>query len=90
MSLPYLAYKVSWTHGYFFSMGGFVTAIGHHPIATKEQLDDKTLAEIQKITEDEIEDRSKHDALAKGLALAQVIWAIAQSAARILPYRWTP
>ncbi|KAF7342145.1 hypothetical protein MVEN_01802200 [Mycena venus] len=76
-------YKVSWTHGYFFSMGGFVTAIGHHPIVTEEQLDDKTLAEIQKVTEDEIEDRSKHDALAKGLALVQVIWAIAQSAARV-------
>lgn len=75
--------QVSRTHGFFICMGGFVTTTGHHPIVTDAQLDDETVALIRQVEEDDIKDRSKRDALAKALALTQVIWSITQSAARL-------
>ncbi|KAF8217319.1 hypothetical protein K438DRAFT_2082836 [Mycena galopus ATCC 62051] len=67
-------YGFSKTHGY--------------PIATKEQLDSVTLGpEFQKairgVNAKDIMDKSKGDALSKGMALAQVLWFITQCAARV-------
>ncbi|KAJ7919451.1 hypothetical protein B0H13DRAFT_2430255 [Mycena leptocephala] len=79
-------FKVSKTHGYFFYMGGFVSRLGN-PIATRKQLDDSIvgpqyIAAIQAIAEDDIMDRSKGDALSKGVALVQVLWFTAQCLVR--------
>ncbi|KAF7369948.1 hypothetical protein MSAN_00624600 [Mycena sanguinolenta] len=74
------------THGFFFCMGGFISTKGY-PIATEEQLEDLTLgpefqAAIQKISEEDIKDRSKGDAFSKGIALLQGLWFILQTLAR--------
>ncbi|KAF7369937.1 hypothetical protein MSAN_00623300 [Mycena sanguinolenta] len=79
-------FEFSITHGMFVSMGGFVTSDGH-PIATWEQLKDSTLgpefqAAIQKVSEEEITDKSKGDTLSKGVALLQGLWFILQTLAR--------
>ncbi|KAJ6544462.1 hypothetical protein B0H19DRAFT_857478, partial [Mycena capillaripes] len=73
--------------GSFFSMGGFVSSRGQ-PIVTKKQLEDpptgpKFLADIQNINAENIMDKSKGDALSKGLALAQGLWFITQCLARV-------
>ncbi|KAF8194263.1 hypothetical protein K438DRAFT_1719594 [Mycena galopus ATCC 62051] len=77
-------YKVSMTHGFFFAMGGFASADGHHPIVTQEQLDEhpEYLTTIRSIGEGFIEDKSKGDAVSKGLALLQGGWFIVQCLAR--------
>ncbi|KAF7369967.1 hypothetical protein MSAN_00626500 [Mycena sanguinolenta] len=74
-------------HGMFFSMGGFVTS-DEHPIATIKQLEGSTLgpefqAAIKKISEKDITDKSKGDALSKGVALLQGLWFILQTLARV-------
>ncbi|KAJ7450795.1 hypothetical protein FB451DRAFT_1285150 [Mycena latifolia] len=66
------------THGFFLSMGGFVSRLGR-PIASIEQLDDPLLgpgylSDIHKIKVSDIMDKSKGDALSKGVALAQGLW----------------
>ncbi|KAJ6479505.1 hypothetical protein C8R47DRAFT_1137081 [Mycena vitilis] len=76
-------YDVSMSHGFFYSMGGFVTKQGRYLIATDDRLTAQNITAIQKIREDDIQDRSKSDALAKGVALAQVFRSIAEPAARI-------
>jgi hypothetical protein len=65
-------------------MGGFVDSNGC-PVATRKQLDDgpEFLAAIQSIDAGDIMDRSKGDALSKGLALAQRLWFCVQYFARI-------
>ncbi|KAJ7364190.1 hypothetical protein DFH08DRAFT_910459 [Mycena albidolilacea] len=80
-------YKISKTHGFFLSMGGFVDSSGC-PVATRKQLDDplvgpEFVAAIQSIDAGDIMDRSKGDALSKGLALAQGLWFCMQYFARI-------
>ncbi|KAJ6449564.1 hypothetical protein C8R45DRAFT_1044719 [Mycena sanguinolenta] len=75
------------THGMFFWMGGFVSPDGH-PIATMEQLEDPDLGSelqkaIRKVNEKEITDKSKGDALSKGVALLQGLWFILQCLARV-------
>ncbi|KAJ7364220.1 hypothetical protein DFH08DRAFT_949834 [Mycena albidolilacea] len=80
-------YKISTTHGFFVSMGGFVDSSGC-PVATREQLDDplvgsEFVAAMQSIDAGDIMDRSKGDALSKGLALAQGLWFCVQYFARI-------
>lgn len=67
-------------------MGGFVSRLGN-PIATRKQLDDSIvgpqyIAAIQAVAEDDIMDRSKGDALSKGVALVQVLWFTAQCLVR--------
>ncbi|KAJ7364218.1 hypothetical protein DFH08DRAFT_838636 [Mycena albidolilacea] len=75
--------KISMTHGFFISMGGFVDSSGC-PVTTRKQLDDpEFLAGIQSIDAGDITDRSKGDALSKGLALAQGLWFCVQYFARI-------
>ncbi|KAJ7704522.1 hypothetical protein B0H17DRAFT_921180, partial [Mycena rosella] len=75
------------THGFFFSMGGFVSRIGH-PIATKQQIEDpllgpEYLSAITKINIEDIMDKSKGDALSKGVALLQGLWFTVQCVARL-------
>ncbi|KAJ6449555.1 hypothetical protein C8R45DRAFT_777520, partial [Mycena sanguinolenta] len=74
------------THGMFFFMGGFVSPDGH-PIATRKQLEDpdhgSELQEaIRDVNEEEIMDKSKGDALSKGVALLQGLWFILQCLTR--------
>ncbi|KAJ7592047.1 hypothetical protein C8J56DRAFT_1131469 [Mycena floridula] len=79
--------KLSMAHGFFFAMGGFVSHSGF-PITTLRQISDESDAakgyrkDIRGLREEEIEDRSKGDALSKGLALFQVLWFIAQCIGR--------
>ncbi|KAJ7834856.1 hypothetical protein B0H13DRAFT_2369612 [Mycena leptocephala] len=80
-------YNFSRTHGYFFCMGGFVSSMGY-PVATKEQVDDPDLGPeflngIQNIRVRDIADKSKGDALSKGVALAQGLWFTTQCLARL-------
>jgi hypothetical protein len=59
-------------------MGGFVSSTGY-PIATKKQLADPDLGPefltgIKNIDAEDIMDKSKGDALSKGLAMVQGLW----------------
>ncbi|KAJ6604702.1 hypothetical protein DFH09DRAFT_1123552 [Mycena vulgaris] len=59
-----------------------------HPIATSKQLDDpllgpKYLAAMKEVKVEDIWDKSKGDALSKGVALAQGLWFATQCLARI-------
>ncbi|KAF8193841.1 hypothetical protein K438DRAFT_1934657 [Mycena galopus ATCC 62051] len=80
-------YGFSQTHGFFFIMGGFVSSIGN-PVTTEKQLKDQNLGPqfqkmIRHVNAEDIMDKSKGDALSKGIALAQGLWFIAQCAARV-------
>ncbi|KAJ6582319.1 hypothetical protein B0H19DRAFT_929804 [Mycena capillaripes] len=78
---------LSRTHAFFFCMGGFVSSTGY-PIVTKKQLAEsdlgpRFLADIHNIDTEEIMDKSKGDALSKGVALAQGLWFTTQCIARV-------
>ncbi|KAJ7207244.1 hypothetical protein GGX14DRAFT_522257 [Mycena pura] len=75
-------FDISWTHSYFISMGGFVTGKGGHPIVTREQVI-QHLSAIKAVPEELIEDKSKGDALSKGVALLQGVWFVTQCVARV-------
>ncbi|KAF7369970.1 hypothetical protein MSAN_00626900 [Mycena sanguinolenta] len=89
-------YNFSSTQAFFFCMGGFVSPTGHpiatkeqlgYPIASKEQLEDPDVGSelqeaIRNVNEEDIEDKSKGDALSKGVALLQGLWFILQTLAR--------
>ncbi|KAJ7722096.1 hypothetical protein B0H16DRAFT_1601105 [Mycena metata] len=79
-------HNVSLTHGFFFAMGGFVSHNRQDPITTWEQLEAplgaQYVADIQSIDTTTIMDRSKGDALSKGVALIQSLWFIIQCLAR--------
>ncbi|KAJ6565537.1 hypothetical protein DFH09DRAFT_1473634 [Mycena vulgaris] len=80
-------FDLTFTHGFFFSMGGFVSQNGH-PITTFKQVKDpllgaEYLSAIRKIEVAEIKARSKGDALSKGVALTQGLWFITQCLARV-------
>ncbi|KAF8217262.1 hypothetical protein K438DRAFT_1658734 [Mycena galopus ATCC 62051] len=80
-------YGFSKTLGFFFIMGGFVSSTGY-PIATEKQLRDPTLGPefqetIKAVNVEDIMDKSKGDALSKGVALAQGLWFITQCVARV-------
>ncbi|KAJ7732571.1 hypothetical protein DFH07DRAFT_990698 [Mycena maculata] len=82
-------FDLSITHGSFLSMGGFVLRNGHHPIATRKQLEDpllgpKYLSAIRDVKVADIMDKSKGDALSKGVALAQGLWFTIQFLARVV------
>ncbi|KDQ49771.1 hypothetical protein JAAARDRAFT_200602 [Jaapia argillacea MUCL 33604] len=75
------------THGFFALMGGFMLVDGEgepvqllHPdnLSMVDVLD----REFPRITEGEILDKSKRDALSKGLIMVQTTWFILQCAAR--------
>ncbi|KAJ6565511.1 hypothetical protein DFH09DRAFT_1081665 [Mycena vulgaris] len=80
-------FDLTFTHGFFFSMGGFVSQIGH-PITTFKQLEDPVLgpdylSAMRKVKVADITARSKGDALSKGVALTQGLWFITQCLARV-------
>ncbi|KAF7369996.1 hypothetical protein MSAN_00629500 [Mycena sanguinolenta] len=79
-------FNFSSTQAFFFCMGGFVSPTGY-PIATMVQLRDLDLGSelqeaIQNVNNKEIVDKSKGDALSKGVALLQGLWFILQCLAR--------
>ncbi|KAJ7848997.1 hypothetical protein B0H14DRAFT_2510111 [Mycena olivaceomarginata] len=76
---------VSLTHGFFFSMGGFVSRDTKKPITTFAQLTEEPgyLSGIQETPREDIIDKSKGDALSKGIALLQGLWFIVQIIARV-------
>ncbi|KAJ7853252.1 hypothetical protein B0H13DRAFT_1643092, partial [Mycena leptocephala] len=70
------------THGFFFCMGGFISSTGY-PVVTKKQLADSELGPefptgIKSLDAEDIMDKSKGDALSKGLAMVQGLWFTAQ------------
>ncbi|KAJ7200041.1 hypothetical protein C8J57DRAFT_1631508 [Mycena rebaudengoi] len=75
-------YKISKTHGFFISMGGFVSHIGHHPVTTPTTVLEY-LAAIRAVDVGDITDKSKGDALSKGIAFAQGTWFMTQCFARL-------
>ncbi|KAF7370006.1 hypothetical protein MSAN_00630600 [Mycena sanguinolenta] len=79
-------FRFSSTQAFFFCMGGFVSPMGH-PIATKEQLENPAhrfvfQMAIRNVNKEEIMDKSKGDAVSKGVALLQGLWFILQCLAR--------
>ncbi|KAF9473979.1 hypothetical protein BDN70DRAFT_885344 [Pholiota conissans] len=87
-----------WTlaHGFFLQMGGFMLADNGRPVHIL--LDDnwfgrpdkhklihniqKNLIALPRITEEDIQDRSKGDLISKGIILLQTSWFVAQCIAR--------
>ncbi|KAJ7910788.1 hypothetical protein B0H13DRAFT_2660854 [Mycena leptocephala] len=75
------------THGFFFCMGGFVSSTGS-PLVTKKQLADaetgfEFLIGIKNVDVKDIMDKSKGDALSKGLAMVQGLWFTMQCVSRL-------
>ncbi|KAJ7700388.1 hypothetical protein B0H17DRAFT_1128804 [Mycena rosella] len=75
------------SHGFFFSMGGFVSHL-RRPVATIKQLEDphlgsEYLSAICKVKAADITDKSKGDALSKAVALTQGLWFTTQCLARV-------
>ncbi|KAJ7151311.1 hypothetical protein C8R43DRAFT_1235942 [Mycena crocata] len=58
---------------------------GHHPIVIQEQFDavPAYLKDIRAVDEEDIKDKSKGDALSKGVALVQGLWFTTQCIARV-------
>lgn len=86
ISTHHLEHSITIVHGFFISMGGFVTAKGQilHPVtphALRGRAD--ILDGIEEISSDEISDKSKGDEITRGLALIQTTWFIVQCIARI-------
>ncbi|KAJ7257597.1 hypothetical protein C8J57DRAFT_1027823, partial [Mycena rebaudengoi] len=75
-------HKISKTHGFFISMGGFVSHVGHHPVTTPDAVH-KYLDAIRAVDVEDIKDKSKGDALSKGSAFAQGAWFMTQCFARL-------
>ncbi|KAJ7031886.1 hypothetical protein C8F04DRAFT_959763 [Mycena alexandri] len=74
-------YVVSITHGFFCTMGGFVSQEGR-PISDVNQLP-AYISAIQNVKEADMTDRSKGDGLSKAVALAQGLWFVTQCLARV-------
>jgi hypothetical protein len=75
------------THGFFFCMGGFVSSTSY-PVVTKKQLAESELgpeflAGIKNVDAEDIMDKSKGDALSKGVAMVQGLWFTTQCVARM-------
>ncbi|KAJ7257611.1 hypothetical protein C8J57DRAFT_1472584 [Mycena rebaudengoi] len=75
-------HKIPKTHGFFISMGGFVSHVGHHPVTTPDDVR-SYLDAIRAVDVEDIKDKSKGDALSKGVAFAQGAWFITQCFARL-------
>ncbi|KAK7028701.1 hypothetical protein R3P38DRAFT_3519047, partial [Favolaschia claudopus] len=75
------AHEISLTHGFFYSMGGFVDTKGY-PIIGEKRVTPSVLAAIIAVPEADLEDKSKRDGLAKLLAVTQILRVVAQSLAR--------
>jgi hypothetical protein len=75
------------THGFFAVMGGYMEYEGNRPIRVllPEQLESYSLTgngDFPRISTAEIEDRSKGDAISKGLVIVQTSWFVTQCIAR--------
>ncbi|KAG1769410.1 hypothetical protein EDD22DRAFT_771251 [Suillus occidentalis] len=75
------------THGFFAWMGGFMLYFNDKPRATLTPMElrrfvDEGSVEMPVIMEADIEDRSKGDALSKGIAIVQLAWFVLQLIAR--------
>lgn len=75
------------THGFFVWMGGFMLYFNDKPRATLtpnelKRFVDEGFVEMPIIVEADIEDRSKGDALSKGIAILQLAWFVLQLVAR--------
>ncbi|KAF8173471.1 hypothetical protein BJ912DRAFT_1147789 [Pholiota molesta] len=68
-----------WTlaHGFFLQMGGFMLCESGRPIQTLPRVIDPP-----RITEEDIQDRSKGDAISKTLIVLQTTWFVVQCVAR--------
>ena len=83
-----LADKWTRTHGYFLLMGGFMlhdcegNILGVLSPERLQELSDLGNIEVPGVTEKEINDRSKGDALAKGIVILQSSWFVMQCFAR--------
>ncbi|KAJ7130525.1 hypothetical protein C8R44DRAFT_850378 [Mycena epipterygia] len=74
--------SITLIHGFFIAMGGFVSH-NRHPIATIKQLQNSEyISDIRDVDLEDIKDKSKGDALSKGVALTQGLWFITQCLAR--------
>ncbi|KAJ7751682.1 hypothetical protein B0H16DRAFT_1547998, partial [Mycena metata] len=74
-------FNVSKTHGFFCTMGGFVSKEGY-PVSRDKQLP-VYMSAIRAIKEADIVDKSKGDTLSKGVALTQGLWFVTKCAARV-------
>ncbi|KAJ7890432.1 hypothetical protein B0H13DRAFT_2340952 [Mycena leptocephala] len=75
-------FHLSLTHGFFISMGGFVSRNGHHAITTSKQVTDpQYLSAIRSVEVETIEDKSKGDLVSTGVAV-QAVWMVVQCMAR--------
>ncbi|KAJ7130480.1 hypothetical protein C8R44DRAFT_614235, partial [Mycena epipterygia] len=75
---------ITLTHGFFISMGGFVSR-KRHPIVTIKQLTENAeyMSAIHDVEAEDISDKSKGDAFTKGIALLQGLWFGTQCLARL-------
>ncbi|KAF9470693.1 hypothetical protein BDN70DRAFT_981818 [Pholiota conissans] len=83
----YRDYGWTKTHGYFMQMGGFTLYKNDQPRGTLTpdlflKLIENGEINFPALTEKEIQDRSKGDALSKGLAVGQTSWFVVQCIAR--------
>jgi len=75
------------THGFFAIMGGFMEYEGNQPIRVllPDELESYSLTgngDFPRISKADIEDKSKGDAISKGLVLLQTTWFVVQFIAR--------
>ncbi|KAJ7620385.1 hypothetical protein FB45DRAFT_150362, partial [Roridomyces roridus] len=78
-----MVFGLSKTHGFFFAMGGFVDSTGRVLCSDKDLAEPGVLSAISNIKLADIMDKSKGDALSKGVALAQGLWFTTQCLARV-------
>ncbi|KAG0702531.1 hypothetical protein DFH29DRAFT_494527 [Suillus ampliporus] len=90
-SVPKLSKFEEWTvtHGYFAWMGGFILYVDDKPRGTLAphellKLVREGSVDMPVITEADITDKSKGDALSKGIAILQLAWFISQLVARYI------
>ncbi|KAJ7130531.1 hypothetical protein C8R44DRAFT_906130, partial [Mycena epipterygia] len=84
MSFKKQGVSITLTHGFFICMGGFVSRKGQ-PIVTIKQLTEQKeyISAIHDVKAEDINDKSKGDALSKGVALLQGLWFVTQCIARV-------
>ncbi|KAJ7130459.1 hypothetical protein C8R44DRAFT_731980 [Mycena epipterygia] len=77
-------FLIKLTHGFFISMGGFVSRNGH-PIVTIKQLTDNSayMSAIHDVKAEDISDKGNSDTFSKGIALLQGLWFVTQCLARL-------
>ncbi|KAJ7079024.1 hypothetical protein C8R44DRAFT_754740 [Mycena epipterygia] len=79
-----LGVPITLTHGFFISMGGFVSHAGR-PIVTIKQLTENSeyMLAIHNVLAEDITEKGKGDAFSKGIALLQGLWFVTQCLARM-------